>query len=105
MFGLRGIVSSLGLGESAVLAATLLVTAFYVYRAVGIARIVTGAVGALTRETLVLLVVAAIVLGLGWASPNAGVMLDHVRTAGGWIDDRGLGLVRRVVGWVVDVIS
>ena len=96
MFGLRGIVSSLGLGESAVLAATLLVTAFYVYRAVGIARIVTGVVGALTRETLVLLVVAAIVLGLGWASPNAGVMWEHVNALWAFLTERGVSIVRRV---------
>lgn len=96
MFGLRGIVSSLGLGQQAVLAATLLVTAFYVYRAVGIARLVSGVLSTVTRETLVLLVVGAVILGLGWASPNSAVVWEHVRALWAVVDEHAIGVIRRV---------
>lgn len=99
------VVDGLGLGSGAVLGASFLLVAWYVYRVVGVARLVSSVLGALTRETLVLLVVGAIVLGLGWMDPNVGVVWDHVRTGGAWIDERGLGLVRRLFGWVGDVVS
>ncbi len=106
MFGaVRGVVSSLGLGSQAVLAATLLVSAFYVYRAVGIARLVTGLLGTLTREVLILLLVAAVVIGLGWASPNVGTALEHGRLAVRGALDLAAGPGRDAVRWLSDVVA
>ena len=106
MFGtVRDIVSSLGLGSQVAMAAMLVVAAFYVYRAVGMARVVSGVLGALTREVLVLLVVGAIVLGLGWASPNFGVALDHGRFAIREGFELAAGPGRRLFRWVVDLVA
>ncbi|WP_281194743.1 hypothetical protein [Halorubrum sp. F4] len=106
MFGvLREIVSSFGLGSQVMLAATLLAVAFYVYRAVGVARLVTGVVGTLTREVLVLLVVGAVVIGLGWASPNVGTALEHVHLFAREAFDVATGPGRRLFRWVVDVAA
>ena len=106
MFGtVREIVSSLGLGSQVAMAAMLVVAAFYVYRAVGMARVVTGVLGALTREVLVLLVVGAVVIGLGWASPNFGIAIEHARFAIQEVIELGAGPGRRLLRWVVDVVA
>ena len=97
MFGtVRDIVSSLGLGSQVAMAAMLVVAAFYVYRAVGMARVVSGVLGAITRELLVLLVVGAVVIGLGWASPNSALVWEHVRALWALISERGVSIVRQV---------
>ena len=101
MFGtVRGIVSSLGFGSQVVMAAMLVVAAFYVYRAVGVARVVTGLLGTLTREVLVLLVVGAVVIGLGGASPNVGVAIEHARSGARWAWEFRRGPARTAVDWL-----
>ena len=106
MFGtVQEIVSSLGLGSQVAMAAMLVVAAFYVYRAVGMARVVSGVLGTLTREVLVLLVVGAVVIGLGWASPNVGVALDHGRFAIREGFKLATGPGRRLFRWVVDLVA
>lgn len=106
MFGvLRGIVGGLGFGSQVMLALSLLVAAFYVYRAVGVARIVTGVLGRLTREALVLLVAGAVVIGLGWASPNVGTVLAHLHLVAREGVDAALGPGRRLVRWAVSLAA
>ena len=92
----RNIVSSLGFGSQVAMAAMLVVAAFYVYRAVGMARVVSGVLGAITRELLVLLVVGAVVIGLGWASPNSALVWEHMRALWALISERGVSIVRQV---------
>ena len=106
MFGtVRDIVSSLGLGSQVAMAAMLVLAAFYVYRAVGMARVVSRVLGALTREVLVLLVVGAIVIGLGWASPNFGVAIEHARFALRQGADILRGPGREVYRWVAEIVT
>ena len=106
MFGtVRDIVSSLGLGSQVAMAAMLVVAAFYVYRAVGMARVVTGVFAALTREVLVLLVVGAVLIGLGWASPNFGVAIEHARFVLSEMLEFAAGPGRRVFRWIADIIA
>ena len=95
MFSPIDLVASLGLGGQMVTAATLLLVAVYVYRAIGVARLVTGVVSTVTREVLVLLVAAAVVIGLGWASPNSALVWEHVRALWAFLSERGVGVVRR----------
>ena len=103
MFGaIRGIVSSMGLGSQVAMAATLVVAAFYVYRAVGMARVVSGVLGTLTREVLVVLVVSAVVIGLGWASPNVATVIDHAQFTIREGADLASGPGRRLFRWVVE---
>ncbi|EMA59920.1 hypothetical protein [Halorubrum kocurii] len=106
MFGaVREIVTSMGLGSQVAMAATLVVAAFYVYRAVGMARVVSGVLGTLTREVLVLLVVGAVVIGLGWASPNVGTAIDHAQFALREGVDLASGPGRRLFRWAVDAAA
>lgn len=106
MFGtVHGLVTSLGLGTQVAMAATLVVAAFYVYRAVGLARVVSGVLGTLTREVLVLLVVGAVVIGLGWASPNVGTMIEHAQFAIREGAELATGPGRRLFRWVVEQAS
>ena len=101
--GVRTLVASMGLGSKVAFAATLLVTAFYIYRAIGVARLVSDVVGTLTHEILVVLVIAAVFIGLGWASPNVGVAVDHIQLAVEFGVEKAKGPVRRLVRLVVDV--
>ena len=105
MFGtVRDIVSSLGLGSQVAMAAMLVLAAFYVYRAVGLARVVSGVLGAITRELLVLLVVGAVVIGLGWASPNFGVAIEHARFALRQGADILRGPGRGIYRWFAEIL-
>ncbi|OYR45276.1 hypothetical protein [Halorubrum sp. Hd13] len=106
MFGtVHGLVTSLGLGTQVAMAATLVVAAFYVYRAVGLARVVSGVLGTLTREVLVLLVVGAVVIGLGWASPNVGTLVDHAQFALSEGVDFATGPGKKAFRWIVERVT
>lgn len=100
--GVRTLVASMGFGSKVAFAATLLVTAFYIYRAIGVARLVSDVVGTLTHELLVVLVIAAVLVGLGWASPNVGVAVDHVQLASREVLEFATGAGKR---WVLRLVE
>jgi len=86
--------ASLGLGSQVVVAASLAMVALYVYRAVGIARLIAGIAGLIATHALVLLVAFAAVIALGWVAPNADTMTAHARIAWDIASDRGIDLLR-----------
>lgn len=99
MFAATEFLASLGFGSQIVVAASLVMGALYVYRAVGVARIIASVGGMIASHALVLLVAFAAVIALGWVAPNAGTIADHSRLAWEFATDQGIDLARR--GWKV----
>ncbi|WP_256403484.1 hypothetical protein [Halorubrum salinum] len=99
MFAATEFLASLGFGSQIVVAASLVMVALYVYRAVGVARIVAGVGGMIASHALVLLVTFAAVIALGWVAPNAGTMVDHTQIAWRFATDQGVELARK--GWKI----
>lgn len=89
--------ASLGLGSQLVVAGSLVMAALYVYRVVGIARIIAGIAGLIATHALVILVVFAAVIALGWVAPNADTMMSHARIAWELASDRGVDLLRNLL--------
>ena len=88
--------ASLGLGSQLVVAGSLVMAALYVYRVVGIARIIAGIAGLIATHALVILVVFAAGIALGWVAPNADTMMSHAQIAWELASDRGVDLLRNL---------
>lgn len=101
MFAATEFLSTLGLGSQVVMGASLAIVAVYVYRAVGVARVVAGVGGMIASHALVLLVVGALAISLGWVAPNAGVAMDHVRFALSESVDLATGPGRKLFRWII----
>jgi hypothetical protein len=95
-----GIIQGLGLGESLLGAAILLLAAFYLLRGLRLA----GTAGVVVSSGVMYLVVTAVVLAfalaLGWLDPRPGVIQHTISTVQGFVrtvvvDWLG-GLVREV---------
>ncbi|ELZ56757.1 MULTISPECIES: hypothetical protein [Halorubrum] len=97
MFAATDFLSTLGFGSQVVVAASLVVVAFYVYRAVSIGSIVVSVLSLMATHALVLLVAFAVVIALGWVAPNAGTMLEHVRLVWDFASGRGVSFARSLV--------
>jgi len=68
----------LGVRGSAVGGASLLLVAFYLWRAKRVGSRVATMGAAVVAYSVAILVVLAVVLALGWADPNPGVISEHV---------------------------
>ncbi|ELZ38892.1 hypothetical protein [Halorubrum tebenquichense] len=100
MFAATEFLASLGLGSQLVMGASFAIAALYIYRAVGIARVVAGIGGLIASHALVILVVAAVAISLGWVAPNAGTALEHARIVWEFATGRGLSLARGLLEYV-----
>ena len=97
MFAATEFLSTLGFGSQVVVAASLVVVAFYVYRAVSIGSVVVSVASLIATHALVLLVAFAVVIALGWVAPNAGTMLEHARLVWDFGSDQGVELIRWIL--------
>ncbi|OYR82952.1 hypothetical protein DJ84_09105 [Halorubrum ezzemoulense] len=94
MFAATEFLSTLGFGSQVVVAASLVVVAFYVYRAVSVGGLVVSVFSLIATHALVLLIAFAVVIALGWVAPNAGTIFEHARFVWEFASGRGLSLVR-----------
>ncbi|WP_144900894.1 hypothetical protein [Halobellus captivus] len=94
----------LGLRGSAIGAASLVLVAFYLWRAKRIGSRAATMSAAAIAYSVASLVVLALVLALGWADPNPGVAMEHVREGASVAIERGTEPARRVFRWVVEIL-
>lgn len=99
------LLSRLGLGGAALTAATLAMLAFYLVKARSLGRTAANVGGAAVAYLVAVLTVGAFVLVLGWADPNPSVVWSHISRAAEVGADRASEPVRRLVRWVVDVVT
>lgn len=82
----------LGLPEQLLVAAVLVVAAFYLRRLVNVGRWVGAVLGSVAGYAAVVLAVLAVGIALGWLDPATGAVLEAVGTARdvllGWLVDR-----------------
>ena len=97
MFAATEFLSTLGFGSQVVVAASLVVVAFYVYRAVSVGSLVVGVFSLIATHALVLLIAFAVVIALGWVVPNAGTMVEHARLVWDFASGRGFSLARSLL--------
>lgn len=75
------LVADLGLPQQLGISATLILGAWYVYRAKTVATVVATIFTSAVGYALVLLLAAAGAVAAGWVDPNLSVITDHVGTA------------------------
>ena len=98
------LLSRLGLEGGAIAAATSLLVAFYLLRARSVGARAASAGAALVAYSVAILVVFAVVLGLGWFDPRPSVITEHLARAGSTAVERAKEPGRRLVRWLVDVV-
>lgn len=90
MFGLGAeLIGGLGLGGQLAVSATMIMAAFYLWRAQRVASIVVALFATGAGYVLVLLIAAAFAIAAGWIDPNPGRIGEHV--------GRGIGLAWELV--------
>ena len=94
-----------GLEGGAVAAATCLLFAFYAWRAKSIGSRAASMGAAAVAYSVVIAVVLAFGLALGWFDPNVGIMLEHLRIAATEFVERATGPGRRLFRWVLDALT
>ena len=99
------LLSRLGLEGGAIAAATSLLVAFYLLRARSVGARAASAGAALVAYTVAILVVFAVVLGLGWFDPRPGVITEHLARGASAAAERATEPARRLVRWAVDVVT
>ena len=95
----------IGLGGSAVAAATCLLFAFYAFRAKSVAGRAASAGAAAVAYSIVVALVLGFGLALGWFDPNVGVIVEHLRTGATEFVERATGPGRRLLRWLVETAS
>lgn len=91
----------LGVRGGAIGGASLLVVAFYLWRAKRVGARAAGFGAALVAYSVATLVVLGAAIALGWADPNPGVVSEHIREGVSLAIERGSEPALKAFRWLV----
>ncbi|WP_418284768.1 hypothetical protein [Halorubrum sp. DTA46] len=95
----------IGLGGSALAAASCVLVAFYLMRARRVGHRAASAGAALVAYSVAVLVVLAAGIAANWFDPNPSVIVDHLHLALRELVEKATGPGRRLLRWLVDAVA